>query len=564
MVAELDRTAAKAAGIDADFTFLAGDHAPAIAAGRGRRQRGGAEEPIDGFPGRARPAERGALRIFSEPTVAVVSGRPAKVVVGNQPPDSATPGLGGSRPNPNNVPMRPTTLSLVATLLTGDRIRLEVTPAAEVARPWHGARPHGTVSTGDGIRRASRWADVGRLRLDRRPQEAAAGEPQHNAHFWAVVLQARSTAAQSDGDADPGDGRSPQPGRRRTRRPAVGRKRHGKTRRDDGRSLTGTTWVLPNKTGKYPVGNALRGVPGGGVAASMAIHGTPRGAFPTDHDPAECRKGPESLVASPHPDPIPEGEGETIAASRCSRSPCPQRNSSPIFRAQTGTSPRRSASILRGPCGCRPGPLLRVPCPGGQRRQVAPRVSVMIGKLPKGDRPAAAAFQRVAKAGRVADARKGGDPPARQPADRLLATLVGDQRERGMDDLAPGGVGGIPGGPAGEANLEVRRRSGPPGTAAPRRHGQGRRPAREASRGERRDGSPAAPRRPGARGPDRGPNGDAGRRRPARSPGNGTARSPRGPPPHGRDSACGRPGASRPAAPGLRRSRFPAGRRTPG
>ncbi len=135
MVAELDRTAAKTAGIDADPTS-----SPATMLLRSLPSAAGGNAAVLNNRltvclGTRGLQERGALKIFSEPTVAVVSGRPAKVVVGSQPPGPATPGAGGSRANPNEIPLYPTTLRLLATLLTKDRIRLEVTPEPRPQEP---------------------------------------------------------------------------------------------------------------------------------------------------------------------------------------------------------------------------------------------------------------------------------------------------------------------------------------------------------------------------------------------------------------------------------------------
>jgi Flp pilus assembly secretin CpaC len=135
MVAELDRTAAKTAGIDADPTS-----SPATMLLRSLPSAAGGNAAVlknrlTVCLGTRGLQERGVLKIFSEPTVAVVSGRPAKVVVGSQPPGPVTPGSGGSRPNPNEIPLHPTTLKLLATLLTKDRIRLEVTPDPRPREP---------------------------------------------------------------------------------------------------------------------------------------------------------------------------------------------------------------------------------------------------------------------------------------------------------------------------------------------------------------------------------------------------------------------------------------------
>jgi hypothetical protein len=129
-VAELDRTAAKTAGIDGDFSS-----SPATMLLRSLPVAAGGnvavlENRLTVWLGTRGLQERGALKILSEPTLAVTSGRPAKVVVGSPPPAAATPGSGGSRPNPSDISWHPATLKLQATLLSKDRIRLEVTPDA--------------------------------------------------------------------------------------------------------------------------------------------------------------------------------------------------------------------------------------------------------------------------------------------------------------------------------------------------------------------------------------------------------------------------------------------------
>jgi Flp pilus assembly secretin CpaC len=128
VVAELDRTAAKTAGIDADISS-----APATMLLRALPSAAGGnvavlENRLTVCLGARGLQEHGALRIFSEPSLVVTSGRPAKVVIGSQPSGPVTPAPGGSRPHPNDVSLQPTTLNLLATLSTADRIRLEVTP----------------------------------------------------------------------------------------------------------------------------------------------------------------------------------------------------------------------------------------------------------------------------------------------------------------------------------------------------------------------------------------------------------------------------------------------------
>ena len=127
LVAELDRTAAKTAGVDADLVS-----SPATMLLRSLPMAGSGnvavlKNRLTVCLGARGLQERGALKIFSEPTMAVASGVPAKVVVGGQPLGPMAPGPGGKPPVASQPPLRPTTLNLVATLLAGDRIRLELT-----------------------------------------------------------------------------------------------------------------------------------------------------------------------------------------------------------------------------------------------------------------------------------------------------------------------------------------------------------------------------------------------------------------------------------------------------
>jgi Flp pilus assembly secretin CpaC len=142
IVAELDRTAAKAAGIDTDSTS-----SPATMLLQSLPRAGGnatvLKNRLTVCLGTRGLQEHGALRIFSEPTLSVVSGKPAKVVVASQPPAPPMPSSGGSHPHANDIPARPTTLNLVATLLTKDRIRLELTAEAQPQEPDAGLAPMG-------------------------------------------------------------------------------------------------------------------------------------------------------------------------------------------------------------------------------------------------------------------------------------------------------------------------------------------------------------------------------------------------------------------------------------
>ena len=127
MVGELDRTAAKTAGVDSDFTS-----APATMLLRSLPGAAGGnaailENRLTVRLGTRGLQEHGVLKIFSEQTLVVASGRAANVVVGSEPPGGLPPGPGGSRPAAKEIALQPTTLSLLATLTAQDRIRLEVT-----------------------------------------------------------------------------------------------------------------------------------------------------------------------------------------------------------------------------------------------------------------------------------------------------------------------------------------------------------------------------------------------------------------------------------------------------
>ncbi len=157
MVAELDRAAAKTAGIDTDLTSSPATMLLRSLPGAASGSAAVLENRLTVCLGTRGLQERGALKIFSEPTLAVVSGRPAKVVVGGQPPGPATPGSGSSRPHPNDIPLQPTSVKILATLLTKDRIRLEVTPDPRPREPgddlFHtgpSRRPAASAELGDG------------------------------------------------------------------------------------------------------------------------------------------------------------------------------------------------------------------------------------------------------------------------------------------------------------------------------------------------------------------------------------------------------------------------------
>ena len=141
IVAELDRTITKTAGIDTDSTS-----SPATMLLQSLPRAGGNAAVLKNrlavCLGTRGLQEHGALRIFSEPILVVTSGRPARVLVHNQLPTPPTPNSGGSHPHANDTPARPTTLNLVATLLTKDRIRLELT-AEQSWEPDAGLGPMG-------------------------------------------------------------------------------------------------------------------------------------------------------------------------------------------------------------------------------------------------------------------------------------------------------------------------------------------------------------------------------------------------------------------------------------
>jgi Flp pilus assembly secretin CpaC len=127
MVGELDRTAAKTAGVDSDFTSAPATmllrSLPSAAYGNAAIL----ENRLTVRLGTRGLQEHGVLKIFSEPTLVVASGRTANVVVSSEPPGGVPPGPGGSRPAAKEIALPPTTLSLLATLTAQDRIRLEVT-----------------------------------------------------------------------------------------------------------------------------------------------------------------------------------------------------------------------------------------------------------------------------------------------------------------------------------------------------------------------------------------------------------------------------------------------------
>ena len=142
IVAELDRTVAKTAGIDTDSTS-----SPATMLLQSLPRAGGnaavLKNRLTVCLGTRGLQEHGALRFFSEPTLVVTSGRPAKVLVHNELPAPPMPSSGGSHPHANDIPARPTTLNLVATLLTKDRIRLELTAEVRPQEPDTGLAPMG-------------------------------------------------------------------------------------------------------------------------------------------------------------------------------------------------------------------------------------------------------------------------------------------------------------------------------------------------------------------------------------------------------------------------------------
>ena len=189
----------------------------------------------------------------------------------------------------------------------------------------------------------------------------------------------------------------------------------------------------------------------------------------------------------------------------------------------------------------------------------------MIGKLPEGDRPATTAFQRVreTRPGCRCQQRR----PRRRPASEAIgcSTPWRETQRSGAWTTSPQAAWGRQ-----PENLPAKRlpKFGVDQVRPGEQHHVGTAEAvdRLAKRPAGKDvaGTRTAPRRPGARCPGRGPDGGAGRRRPRRSPGSRTARSPRGPPPRGRDSEVADRRAGRPEAPGPRRSPLPAGRRTPG